>query len=534
MLAGAALARAVIAAVTLRQNGSAARGVWTRVGTRPYRRGLLNSRWRLVRNECGLETVEAVALIGVLLALLTAVLVLLRGQGGNVGHAAVAALVRMLNGAFGAAPSSATLTATAPDTAIQTAVLGVPAALETLQLHWRIMSAAAIVLALSSAAAASIAAMRSGALQAFATQLHLLNAQAGAPAHLPPWLTALGKVLLGVVVGVVALVALAGLIYLGAAVLAAVGIGAGITVAAALVIAGVVLAVAFVAWEFWTRLQTFREVNGEPTPWEIAQLVGVSVLNLFGVVSIYEAITGRQALTGVALAGAERWERGIGGALQVLLTFVGVRAGLRGLFRRSPRNVERPAPAPAEPAPGNTTPSEPAPTGRLSAYERLAQLREQQRLQRLREAIREAEANGALDELPPHERNWLNADSTGRRKELAYDPDTKSFKVQEARVALQAEADRTIPGPVRRDFDLSGQSQGGDVIDGSGTIWDIKDARAGIDRIIQTASPRRGRPGENVLVDVSGLTPAERAAFETEIRRRLPPGLGRVVLVPHR
>src|SRR5262249_41251033 len=79
-----------------------------------------------------------------------------------------------------------------------------------------------------------------------------------------------------------------------------------------------------------------------------------------------------------------------------------------------------------------------------TAQEKLAERREALRQAKLKEAVAEAEAKGKLDKLDPADRDWLNEDPTGRRKELAYDPDTGSFKPDEARAALQAEQDGTL------------------------------------------------------------------------------------------
>ncbi len=213
-------------------------------------------------------------------------------------------------------------------------VVAVPAALQAWQPNWQTAVLAGLTLAATSLTIAGAAALRAASVQP-STAL----AQAGAGSTLPPWLAALGKVLLGALIGVVALAALAALIY---------------AIAAALVIAGVILAVGYVVWEFWTRLQAFRAVRGAPGCWDVVQLAGVSLLNLVGVVSIYEGLTGRQVLTGLKLSMEARWEAVLGGALQLGLTFVGVRVGLRALFRRGAR----------EPIPAQRTPTEPR-TGQL-------------------------------------------------------------------------------------------------------------------------------------------------------------------------
>jgi hypothetical protein len=171
------------------------------------------------------------------------------------------------------------------------------------------------------------------------------------------------------------------------------------------------------------------------------------------------------------------------------------------------------------------------------AEERMAKLEElkKQRADKLRkdqlkEGIQKAEAKGKLDDLDPADRLWLEADL--RRKELAYDPDTKSFKVKEAKAALKAEQDGVLDPPVTRGIDERGNSQGADYLDGKGKPWDVKDASASADQIVDVAAPKGGKPGENVLVDCSGLTPAQQKALENEIKNNLKPGSGEVRFVP--
>lgn len=171
-------------------------------------------------------------------------------------------------------------------------------------------------------------------------------------------------------------------------------------------------------------------------------------------------------------------------------------------------------------------------TPKLSAQQRRAQQKEKLRNALLRKAVAAAERDPKYQQLSPADRAFLESDP--RNKELAYDPDTKTFKPQEARAALQAEADGVIPGPVRRAFDNEGRSRGADYIDGDGNEWDVKDAKAGADSIVAKAKPAGGKPGENVLVDASGLTPDEQAALEREVAAKLPPGSGKVRFVPQR
>lgn len=158
--------------------------------------------------------------------------------------------------------------------------------------------------------------------------------------------------------------------------------------------------------------------------------------------------------------------------------------------------------------------------------------KETARKEKLKEGIKEAESKGRLDDLDPDDRTWLEVEP--RRKELAFDPDCKSFRVNEAKAALKAEQDGILDSPVTRAIDENGKSGGSDFIDGKGMRWDHKDARAGTDGISDVAAPKGGEPGENVLVDCSDLTPVQQLELENGIKGNLKPGSGEVRFVPKR
>jgi uncharacterized protein YjbI with pentapeptide repeats len=70
----------------------------------------------------------------------------------------------------------------------------------------------------------------------------------------------------------------------------------------------------------------------------------------------------------------------------------------------------------------------------------------------------------------------------------------------------------------RRAFD-GVSSQGGDYIDGDGRYWDVviglADPKKGADKVLRKAKPKRpGAQGENVIVDMRHLTPAQREALK--------------------
>ncbi len=154
----------------------------------------------------------------------------------------------------------------------------------------------------------------------------------------------------------------------------------------------------------------------------------------------------------------------------------------------------------------------------------------------LENAVNEAIKAGKLDDLSAADKAWLQADP--RRAELAYDPAEKDFRPNEARAALQAEADGTVRGPLTRSFEPSGKSPkglGDDFVDASGKAWDVKDADEGVQKILAAAAPKNnGQPGENIIVDASKLSGPQRAVFQADIIAGLKNQLGsaEVIIVP--
>ena len=166
-----------------------------------------------------------------------------------------------------------------------------------------------------------------------------------------------------------------------------------------------------------------------------------------------------------------------------------------------------------------------------AAKKKIEARREATRQAELDDAVKNAEAAGKLDDLSKADRDFLNSDP--RAKKLAYDPDTKSFKPDEARAALGAEAEGSIPGPVQRDYVQGGKSSGGDIVDGNGKPWDVKKASAGADKITEVAASKGGTPGENVLVDASEMSAAERAALRSDLASKTKPGSAPIVVTPN-
>jgi len=167
-------------------------------------------------------------------------------------------------------------------------------------------------------------------------------------------------------------------------------------------------------------------------------------------------------------------------------------------------------PPPDDPA---TSPAEETPAQRLAR--RKAENLENSRQKSHQEGMDDADRKGKFAALSDDDQNFLNEDP--KNKALAYDPDTKSYKPDEARTARQAESDETVKGPVRRaDGALNPSEQGADYVDGDNKPWDVKDASHGADNIANNA-----KSGENVLVDGNDLSPADRSQLQKDINQRL-------------
>ena len=173
-----------------------------------------------------------------------------------------------------------------------------------------------------------------------------------------------------------------------------------------------------------------------------------------------------------------------------------------------------------------TTPTKPTAIEDAAAIKR-AKVEELQRQraevgarQKLQEGIKEAENRPSYKKLSETDRQWLQKNS--RHKELAYDPDTKSFKIEEAKAALKAEETGLMKPPVKRAIDESGRSRGGDYIDGDGKFWDVKDARD-MSKIVESANK-----GEDVLVDGTKISSAELLKLKADIQKLLKPNAGEV------
>ena len=150
------------------------------------------------------------------------------------------------------------------------------------------------------------------------------------------------------------------------------------------------------------------------------------------------------------------------------------------------------------------------------------------------EKLQKALAEGKFNDLKPAEQAWLNADPTGRRMRLAFDPDEGGFRVREVRGVIAAETQGVVNGPVQRAFNENRSSWGGDYIDANGRYWDfiegLDDPVKSANDVFKKALPERpGAKGEDVVVDMLDLTPAQRHALKDEINSRpKPPGTGEI------
>jgi hypothetical protein len=221
----------------------------------------------------------------------------------------------------------------------------------------------------------------------------------------------------------------------------------------------------------------------------------------------------------------------VGKAEEALIkSYKWIREGIENPFRDGASWI--PAVGPTRNTPGGknildeiNNPQEMAMTPEQAA--KVKTIREQRSIaeagRKLMEGVKQAEAEGKIKSLEQKDQDWLNADPTGRRKLLAFDPDQKKFQVQEARAAIEAETKGILKSPIRRAIDEYGSSRGGDYIDGDGVHWDIKDAKAGADDIVRIATPSPTNLGEHVLVDCTHLTHMQQQALEMLVRSKLQP-----------
>lgn len=156
-----------------------------------------------------------------------------------------------------------------------------------------------------------------------------------------------------------------------------------------------------------------------------------------------------------------------------------------------------------------------------------------------RKNVADAEKRGKLPPIGSEERAWLDADPSGRRKELAYDPPQDKFKVPEAKAALQAELNGKpvkLDPPVRRSLKAGRAETGADYVDGRGVEWDhvqLTDASTAEGGIMTKAYPERpGAQGENAIADCLDLSRSDAERLMDDWSKKPhPAGTGRVVFV---
>jgi hypothetical protein len=168
------------------------------------------------------------------------------------------------------------------------------------------------------------------------------------------------------------------------------------------------------------------------------------------------------------------------------------------------------------------------PTARERFAENKAAATERARVTEINEGIAKLDREIAAGRktFSAEEMEFVNA--SPRNKELAYDPAAKTYRVDEARAALAAERQGSLPSPVRR-----ATTAGDDFVDGSGRTWDHKgqppgaSVEAAANEIIRLAGT-----GENIIADLTTMNPAAQALVRQRVLARLPGLRGRVVFVP--
>ncbi len=201
-------------------------------------------------------------------------------------------------------------------------------------------------------------------------------ARAAAEYDRPWWkkaLIALGKGILYLAAGILAIFVLAALIFLAVWALAAIGIGAAISFGTALVIAVVVLAFASVVVESIQRALAYRREHGPVDSfWKAlgiaTGIVGLSILNLIGVTNIIEGFRGRRFFSDKELSSQERYDLVIGGFLQLATVIFGFTKTGKAVFGKLGdivgKWVEGLLPKGRAPAPPPETPPVVVPRGR--------------------------------------------------------------------------------------------------------------------------------------------------------------------------
>ena len=110
---------------------------------------------------------------------------------------------------------------------------------------------------------------------------------------------------------------------------------------------------------------------------------------------------------------------------------------------------------------------------------------------------------------PEDDLGWLR--DNPRRQDLAYDPDRGHFDIGEGKAAVAAEETGVLDGPLRR----APKGSDGDFLDAKNRLWSHKggpDMNGIVREALQEAAA-----GKNVLVDLSELSPAQRAIVRVRV-----------------
>jgi hypothetical protein len=376
------------------------------------------------------------------------------------------------------------------------------------------------------------------------------------------WVTGLFRAIGNIIVGLVILVVVALVV---AAIAAAFGVV--LTAWGAIMIAGaILLAVGLVIAIIHRARQA--ELGGNPLA-----IVGVAVLDVTGITGIIEGVSGHDLVTHAKLSEADRTERGVLGVVSLVSVILGARAAIKG----PPGGFVRPGslrPAgfgeffegwvgwrDSLPAAWRAARSvavelytgiqqagarikdwvlkrlgrEEAPdmsSARARFEAGKAQRAEKARFEAIQEGIEKLDKEIATRKkvIDPEDLDWLNEDPA--RKLLAYDDATKSYRVVEAKAALRAEKEGTLPGPVKRA--TKAIDPAADFIDGTGKTWNHKGTGPG-DSVSDVAAALLDQAkGKNVLADLSQMSLREQAAVRAQVSKELAnvAGAGEVRFVP--
>ncbi len=147
---------------------------------------------------------------------------------------------------------------------------------------------------------------------------------------------ALAELFVNILLGLLILAVVVAVVFLIGLLLVKLGVIAAFSFAIAFAIAVVIIAVAAIVYEFITRLDEYRLYRGEPDGNTYLQIGLISLGSIFGISQLMEAWQGKRLLTELPLTEQERWDYGVQGGSQIILTILGIRAGFRKLnMRRS-------------------------------------------------------------------------------------------------------------------------------------------------------------------------------------------------------